>query len=98
MFAHRITEQPHKLPLNAALLGYLLLAPAAKKSDRKDTDGSASADKAADAEKKSDEEQNIGEVLLKDLIRAYRSWLDARMWRNVRLSVSRLAQTCMIHR
>jgi len=115
----RITEQPHKLPLNAALLGYLLTAPtsvpagssandaseqpaedefgrtspvspsrhrnSALGDDERRQAGSMSPEKEGAPSEKA---LSMGDEILKDLVRAFQGWLDARMWRNVRLCVS----------
>lgn len=85
------TEQPHKTPLTAALLGFLFLQPVTAtepaQEERRDTtaDESASGWDAKPEERESVPASNGGAKVVKDLIAAFRNDLDARLWRNARL-------------
>ncbi|CAO1628956.1 unnamed protein product [Sympodiomycopsis kandeliae] len=76
-FRVMVTEQPHKTPLIAALLGFLIISP-----------GSSSAAPANGDESAADElPASLGIRIAKDLVQAFRSHVHAREWRNIRLSL-----------
>lgn len=77
------TEQPHKIPLTAALLGFLVLSS----SVRPDRPALAESTEAAeDQDMEVDRPlSNTGLQLVRDLLTTFRTDLDARHWRNVRL-------------
>lgn len=85
------TEQPHKTPLTAALLGFLFLQPVAAndqaEEDQRDkgADENASGWDAKPEERESIPASNGGAKVVRDLIAAFRNDLDARLWRNARL-------------
>ncbi|PWN49080.1 hypothetical protein IE53DRAFT_370063 [Violaceomyces palustris] len=77
-----VTEQPHKIPLVASLLGFLTLSPRPPKKE-----GSAGENEQDPSATNEPESDNLGLLIVKDLVRAFRSYLDARLWRNTRLSL-----------
>ncbi|KAN0062429.1 Nuclear cap-binding protein subunit 1 [Thecaphora frezii] len=97
-FRIMVVEQPHKLPLIAALIGFMCLSPhnrnsaAADAADRrKSSDQAATDDQDPYAQDELLQQQanpeTVGLTVVKDLVRAFRTYLDARLWRNVRLSL-----------
>ena len=84
-FRIMVTEQPHKIPLVAALIGFLCLShqskpvptPAQSRDD---------ADQSLDSSI-TNEPESVGILIVRDLVKAFRSYLDARLWRNTRLSL-----------
>lgn len=85
-FLPRTTEQPHKHPLVAALIGFLVLSP--QKRDERDHAPEADGEAAKEQAGAEGDDFNIGTTLVRDLIVSFRSDLDARLWRKVRLTVS----------
>lgn len=81
-FRVMVCEQPHKTPLTAALLGFLIISPDNK---RKQADGSDAVELSGGSES---QPESLGIRISKDLVKAFRSHLHSRLWRNVRLSVS----------
>ncbi|KAK0546340.1 Nuclear cap-binding protein subunit 1 [Tilletia horrida] len=87
------TEQPYKTSLTAALLGYLIISPKGQPPKLSQaSDPSVIVSNKALPEVDVEEErkmlaQSIGAVVLRDLVKAFRVWLDARLWRNVRLTL-----------
>ncbi|KAK0523219.1 Nuclear cap-binding protein subunit 1 [Tilletia horrida] len=87
------TEQPYKTPLTAALIGFLVISPKgqAPKISEVPTSTVVVASKALPEVDKEEERkvlaQSIGAVILRDLVKAFKTWLDARLWRNVRLTL-----------
>jgi nuclear cap-binding protein subunit 1 len=84
-FRVMVTEQPHKTPLVAALLGFLIISPEGQRSSRADDGDNAMSGSSSDIP------ESLGVKIGKDLVKAFRSHLHSRLWRNVRLSVSGLA-------
>ncbi|PWY98642.1 hypothetical protein BCV70DRAFT_207421 [Testicularia cyperi] len=101
-FRVMVTEQPHKIPLIAALIGFLCLssqaeaargtvskAPQAERPEGND-DMDQGGEKSASTEKQQHQQQeqdSLGIAIVKDLVKAFRSYLDARLWRNTRLTL-----------
>lgn len=81
-FRVMVTEQPHKTPLVAALLGFLILSPEGQRSTRADDGDNAMSGSSQELP------ESLGVKIAKDLVKAFRSHLHSRLWRNVRLSVS----------
>ncbi|EPQ25779.1 uncharacterized protein PFL1_06646 [Pseudozyma flocculosa PF-1] len=81
-FRIMVVEQPHKIPLIAALIGFLCLSP----NQRRDAERQDPAEHDADAQVAS-KDDTVGITVVKDLVRAFRTYLDARLWRNTRLSL-----------
>ncbi|GAK67578.1 uncharacterized protein PAN0_019c5806 [Moesziomyces antarcticus] len=100
-FRVMVTEQPHKIPLIAALIGFLCLQPNADPArsrqhpahDGHDDANTPLEDNHATAEPA----QSIGLLIVNDLIKAFRSYLDARLWRNTRLSLHLFAALVPLH-
>lgn len=78
-FRVMVTEQPHKTPLIAALLAFLVISPSNRDDHEQHT--SEDADAATTAA------QSLGVQIAKDLVQAFRSHVHGRMWRNIRLSL-----------
>lgn len=97
-FRVMVTEQPHKTPLIAALIGFLCLSQLSKPAPRQseaeqqpqDEDQDMPASEAAEAD-------SVGLTIVKDLVKAFRSYLDARLWRNTRLSLHLFAALVPLH-
>lgn len=86
-FRVMVTEQPHKIPLIAALIGFLCLSPQSKPApatQSPDTDTHPDQDQDMLPAPQSD---SLGITIVNDLVKAFRSYLDARLWRNTRLSL-----------
>lgn len=82
-FRVMVTEQPHKTPLIAALLGFLILSPEAKGRSEDvamDSGHGASSSSSSDGE-------TLGLRIARNLVKTFRSHLHSRLWRNVRLSL-----------
>ncbi|GAC95077.1 likely nuclear cap-binding protein large subunit [Pseudozyma hubeiensis SY62] len=90
-FRVMVTEQPHKTPLVAALIGFLCLSQQSKPAAAPTADQD---DMAPPAIVESD---SIGITIVKDLVKAFRSYLDARLWRNTRLSLHLFAALVPLH-
>lgn len=75
-FRVMVTEQPHKTPLIAALLGFLIISPGSSAAPSNGDDSSADGVPAS-----------LGIRIAKDLVQAFRSHVHAREWRNIRLSL-----------
>lgn len=78
----RVTEQPHKTGLTAALIGFLYLSPGNRSKNPVESEDHAVNGGDSDAKESS---SNVGLYLVTDLIATFRNDLDARLWRNVRL-------------
>lgn len=80
----RAIEQPHKTPLIAALIGFMVLSPGADTRQTQDSqEHQDNVEKPADTQ--SNEVVHVGDYLMNSLVVAFRNDLDARLWRNVRL-------------
>ncbi|EST06805.1 MIF4G-like, type 2 [Kalmanozyma brasiliensis GHG001] len=100
-FRVMVTEQPHKTPLIAALIGFLCLsqqskpaAPPPRNPDDADLDADQDQEMAAAP---SSDPDSLGITIVKDLVKAFRSYLDARLWRNTRLSLHLFAALVPLH-
>lgn len=71
-FAVMVTEQPHKTPLVAALLAFLVISPDSRRSDQED--GASNT-------------ESLGIKIARHLAQAFRSHVHSRLWRNIRLSL-----------
>ncbi|KAE8211404.1 hypothetical protein CF327_g4840 [Tilletia walkeri] len=86
-------EQPYKTSLTAALIGFLVISPkgqAPKLGQAVDPSVVVSNKALPEVDKEEERKvlgQSIGAVILRDLVKAFRTWLDARLWRNVRLTL-----------
>ncbi|SJX66508.1 related to 80 kDa nuclear cap binding protein [Sporisorium reilianum f. sp. reilianum] len=89
-FRVMVTEQPHKTLLIAALIGFLCLSHQSKSS------ATAPVEQDQDA-LPADEPDSLGITIVKDLVKAFRSYLDARLWRNTRLSLHLFAALVPLH-
>ncbi|SPO31731.1 related to 80 kDa nuclear cap binding protein [Ustilago trichophora] len=92
-----VTEQPHKTPLIAALIGFLCLSqqqskPAPTRIPDVDTEEDQDMNRG-----EASESDSIGITIVKDLVKAFRSYLDARLWRNTRLSLHLFAALVPLH-
>ncbi|CAD6888426.1 unnamed protein product [Tilletia controversa] len=91
------TEQPYKTSLTAALIGFLVISPkgqAPKLGQAVDPSVVVSVKALPEVDKEEERKvlsQSIGAVILRDLVKAFRTWLDARLWRNVRLTLNLFA-------
>ncbi|CCF48769.1 hypothetical protein NDA14_006860 [Ustilago hordei] len=89
-FRVMVTEQPHKTPLIAALIGFLCLSQQAKSLQRQAESDQQPELSDQDQEMpatETTESDSVGITIVKDLVKAFRSYLDARLWRNTRLSL-----------
>ncbi|CAO1625948.1 unnamed protein product [Parajaminaea phylloscopi] len=98
-FQVMVTEQPHKTPLVAALLAFLIISPEAPKQTQQSTGGGGAAaipglpskpdSDGAVQERPADRGDADGDTLglriARDLVKTFRSHLHSRLWRNVRL-------------
>lgn len=80
-----MTEQPQKLPLTAALLGFLVISPHKEDTYEIRTSNDVEMDEGGS--------NSVGALLVKDLVKSFKSYLDTRLWRNTRLSVSLSSQS-----
>ncbi|CDR99104.1 related to 80 kDa nuclear cap binding protein [Sporisorium scitamineum] len=98
-FRVMVTEQPHKTPLIAALIGFLCLSHQTKAPTAAAADPSyaqVEGDQAQDA-LSADKPDSVGITIVKDLVKAFRTYLDARLWRNTRLSLHLFAALVPLH-
>ncbi len=81
-----VTEQPHKTPLIAALIGFLCLSQPSSANNRPKHEEATDDQDMPPAEGIAPSD-SVGILIVKDLVKAFRSYLDARLWRNTRLSL-----------
>ncbi|PWN30717.1 hypothetical protein BDZ90DRAFT_229719 [Jaminaea rosea] len=86
-FRVMVTEQPHKTPLIAALLGFLILSPDVQSRGMDDTAAMDGENGNGASSSTSSEQETLGIKIGRDLVKAFRSHLHSRLWRNVRLSL-----------
>lgn len=82
-FRIMVTEQPHKIPLIAALIGFLCLSQPSKPAAASNNEINPEEQEFSSTT----ESDSLGITIVKDLVKAFRSYLDARLWRNTRLSL-----------
>lgn len=101
-FQVMVTEQPHKVSLVAALLGFLIISPESRKQQAPQTASAAPnpipglppkpvSTQETVAENESEVEtaegDSLGLRIARELVKSFRSHLHSRLWRNVRLSL-----------
>ena len=90
-FRVMVTEQPHKTPLIAALIGFMCLSPHQQDKDKdKDQDQQPKQEDDQDqlpTAEPTSEADTVGITVVKGLVKAFTTYLDARLWRNIRLSL-----------
>ncbi|TKY87016.1 hypothetical protein EX895_003693 [Sporisorium graminicola] len=101
-FRVMVTEQPHKTPLIAALIGFLCLShqskpPTAAAAAAARSEAGVEEEDLPSTEVNADEPDSLGITIVKDLVKAFRSYLDARLWRNTRLSLNLFAALVPLH-
>ncbi|SNX87969.1 related to 80 kDa nuclear cap binding protein [Melanopsichium pennsylvanicum] len=95
-FRVMVTEQPHKTPLVAALIGFLCLQQQPKPAPPRNPDDD-DVDQHDSMQLEPAQADSLGIVIVKDLVKAFRSYLDARLWRNTRLTLHLFAALVPLH-